>query len=197
MQRPTRFPAQPLARKSFLMGAIISCLAIGWTSTALATHTLSGIDFKTGKDVTVLRDDPAKKATVLVFMSSSCPCSISHGDEVVNLSKDFPEFRFIGINSNAGEELADAKTYFSRFPFLVLRDQKAILANEFKALKTPHAFILTSDGKQVFQGGVSDSSKFSPSNRRYLREALEDIRANRAIGTPIARALGCSIERPR
>ena len=171
-------------------------------TSSFAAHVYSGIDLRSGKDVSIVRDDLSvpngadKMGTVLIFMSAKCPCSMSHAEEVQKLSADYPEYRFIGVNSNAEESIEMAGKYFSSFPFPVLKDEKTILAEEFKAVKTPHAFILNKDGAKLFQGGVSSSSTFARADHKYLREALEDLKAGRAVRTPLARALGCSIERP-
>lgn len=168
------------------------------TAPASAGHVYAGVDLRDGKEISLLRDDASKKATVLIFMSAKCPCSMSHADEIKKLASEYPEFRFIGVNSNTDETREMAQDYFSAqsFPFPILKDEKAALADELKAVKTPHAFILSANGKRLFQGGVSNSSTFSRADRRYLREALEDIKANREVRTPLARALGCAIPHP-
>jgi hypothetical protein len=160
-----------------------------------AGHVYEGLDLRSGKPVSILRDEPSKKGSVVVFMSAKCPCSLSHVDEIKKLATDYPEFRFIGVNANADESVEFAKPIFSAFPFVVLKDERSLLADELKAVKTPHAFIFDSSGHRVFQGGVSNSATFARADRKYLREALEDLMLGREIRTPLARALGCSIER--
>ncbi len=164
---------------------------------AEAAHVFSGVDLRSGKELSLIREDSKFKATVIVFVSSKCPCSMSHIVELKSLQSDFPEFRFIGINSNGDETTEAARTYFEaqelRFP--ILRDLKFQIADEFKAVKTPHAFILDNAGKRLFQGGVSNSAMFSRADRKYLREALEDLKGDVAVRTPLARALGCAITR--
>ncbi len=180
-------------RNALALGCLTFLFAVA--SVSRAAHVFEGFDLKFGKDVSLLRDDPLKKGTVLIFMSANCPCSMSHADEIKKLSADFTDFRFIGINSNADESNDTAKSYFASFPFTVLKDSKSKIADELKALKTPHAFIFTSDGKQVFQGGVSNSSTFQRADRKYLREALADLASGNEVRTPRARALGCAVDR--
>jgi hypothetical protein len=170
-------------------------IVFAFTSTANAAHVFSGLDVKTGEVTSLLRDDPTKQGTVVIFMSAKCPCSISHAEEIIALSRDYPDFRFIAVNSNADEKLEDVKRYFQSFPFPVLKDLKSMIAIELKALKTPHAFIFNSEGKRLFHGGVSSSATFARADRKHLREALEDLKEKREIRTPVARALGCAIDR--
>lgn len=167
------------------------------TSTASAAHVYAGLDLRNGLESSIVREDSSKKATVLVFLSSKCPCSMSHADEVAKLATEYPEFRFIGVNSNSDESTESARAYFEKqsFSFPILKDDKGLLADEFKALKTPHAFILGPKGQRLFQGGVSNSATFARADRKYLREALEDIKAGGEVRTPLARALGCAITR--
>lgn len=117
--------------------------------------------------------------------------------EIKSLAETFQDFRFIGVNSNLDETLENAGAFFKAqsLKFPILRDQNSRMADEFKALKTPHAFVFSNDGKILFQGGVSNSSKFERADRKFLREALEDIAQKRAVRSPLARALGCAIQR--
>ncbi len=164
-------------------------------SVSRAEHAFEGFDLKQGKEVSILRDDPGKKGTVFIFMSAKCPCSMSHAIEIKKLAAEYSDFRFIGINSNADETNDTAKNYFAAFPFTVLKDSKSKIADELKALKTPHAFIFTPDGKQAFQGGVSNSATFARADRKFLREALIDLQSGAAVRTTRTRALGCAVDR--
>lgn len=156
---------------------------------------IHGRDLVTGKNIDVV--NLSGKPVALVFLSSFCPCSDSHRPELAKLQKDFPNALIIGVNANADEDLVDAKKYFekSELPFPVIRDPGSKLANEYKALRTPHAFLFSPQGDLIFQGGVSSTSHFEDSAQKYLREALEDVTAGVPVRTAKARPLGCLIER--
>lgn len=138
-----------------------------------------------------------KKALVVVFLSAKCPCSNSHIDELKALANDYPDFSFVGVHANADEGPELSTPYFQKagLPFPVIQDQNLELADRYRALKTPHAFVIKPDGKIAYQGGASSSNQFSSASRKYLREALEDIQNNRPVGTPEGRTLGCAISR--
>lgn len=138
-----------------------------------------------------------KKGTVLVFLSAKCPCSNSHVEILKQLAKDYPHFNFAAIHSNSDESLADARNYFeaAALPFPVLQDEKAKLADQFKALKTPHTFLLSPEGKILYSGGVTNSAVAGSADRQYLREALSDIEAGREVKLSEGRSLGCIIKR--
>lgn len=138
-----------------------------------------------------------KEGLVIVFLSSSCPCSNSHIQEIRSLAAEYASFAFVAVHSNADEKESDAAPYFrkAKLGFPVVQDRKAALADAFKALKTPHAFLLGPDGEVLYAGGVSDSHDLSRSEHKFLREALEDARNHREVRTKRGRALGCVISR--
>ncbi len=157
--------------------------------------TVGGRDVISGTEVIVR----AEKALVVVFLSAKCPCSKSHTGELADLAKEFKEFQFVGVHSNLDESNELAKNYFNelKLPFPVIRDSDAVIADRFKALKTPHAFVLTSASETVFQGGMSDSTDCADAGRRYLREALSDLRSGKPPRDRRVRTIGCAISRRR
>jgi hypothetical protein len=142
--------------------------------------------------------DDSAKATVLIFLSAKCPCSASHESDLAKLVQQYHPlgFQFIGIHSNQDENSVLTKAHFqsAKLPFPVIEDPGARLADDFKALKTPHVFIVKS-GEILFQGGVDDSAEASNAKKHYLSDALKQLSEGRAIETSRARALGCAIKR--
>ncbi|MNJ94872.1 Redoxin [compost metagenome] len=138
-----------------------------------------------------------KKHIVVVFLSANCPCSASHEELLTNLSTDFPSFQFIAVHSNADEDMKTTQEHFKsgtvKFP--LIQDIKSTLANRFGALKTPHAYVLDSDGKLLYQGGVTDSHVGPTAKKQYLKEILTDISQGKAPRVKETRSLGCYIQR--
>ena len=155
---------------------------------------ISGLAVSSGKEVSV---KAGSKGLVVVFLSAVCPCSDSHIAELKSLPAAFPDFNFVAIHSNADETTEMTKKYFdqAQLPFPVIQDQKGKWLDQFKALKTPHAFLIKTGGETVYQGGVSDSHDFSRAQHKFLREALEDLKADHKIRTAEGRTLGCVIAR--
>lgn len=183
---------------TFNVGVVAQASAIASTI-ASASLEFSGIDLRqaaeTNSPVSVSTKD--SEHLVVLFLSAKCPCSMSHMDEIRNLAKDFPETKFLAINSNKDESREMGIAYFSKadLAFPVLRDENLKYADLLKAVKTPHAFILDKYGQIVYQGGVSDSAKFPNAKKRFLREALTEVKMKKPVSKPIARALGCAIAR--
>lgn len=180
---------------ALLLSSILGLYSI--SAFALPT-TLSGINVVTQKpETTALDTKSSNENLVVIFLSAKCPCSNSHIEAIKALAKDFPNTRFVAIHSNFDEDQASTESYFKNvdLPFSVIQDVKSQYANQFHALKTPHAFVLNSKGDLLYQGGVSDSHDFKKSKHQYLREALNDLKKGQAVQTKEGRTLGCVITR--
>lgn len=140
-----------------------------------------------------------KIASVVVFLSARCPCSNSHIEELKSLALNYSNIQFIAVHSNQNESLEEAKIYFKKqnLKFPVLEDKGALIADEFKAFKTPHAFVVNSQGQILYKGGVSSSSHFSDDVKKYLREVLEDVSHGKEPRYTDTRSLGCVILREK
>lgn len=138
-----------------------------------------------------------RKGVVVAFLSAVCPCSNSHLKELSALSNEYPDFDFFGVHSNTDEEKEPTQKYFreANLPFPTIQDSGARIADAYKALKTPHVFVILTSGEVAYQGGVSSSRNFDSADRKFLREALEDLKQHRAVKTPEGRTLGCVIAR--
>ncbi|MBS1960364.1 MAG: redoxin domain-containing protein [Bdellovibrionales bacterium] len=175
----------------------VALLTIFWTFIAHASVSLPVEGQNLLTDKTVKASVENKKGLVVVFLSAVCPCSNSHVAELTKISNEYPDFNFIAIHSNANEEVAVAKNYFTdkKLPFPVIQDSKAKLADEFKALKTPHVYVVRPNGEIAYQGGVTNSADCSKADKNFLRDALDDIKQSHVVRTPSGRTLGCVIKR--
>ncbi len=152
----------------------------------------------------VLTDKVEKVSTgadgaAVVFFSAKCPCSNSHVQEVLELSQKYSQIQFVGVHSNSDETLEQARNYFKgkKFSFPVISDSDGEIAEKYKALKTPHAFLLNSAGEVVYAGGVSNSADGTQATEKPLQNAIEDLRQGKAPRVQAARTLGCVIKRKK
>jgi len=145
-----------------------------------------------------LKDSP--KATVLVFISSRCPCSAGHEIVLTKIAEKYSSlgFRFIGVHANANESVSEARARFEdvKLGFPIVQDDGAKIANLFGALKTPHVFIVSPSGEVLFSGGVDDSRTGLNPKHRYLEDALAALAEGKIPKEKEVRTLGCVIERP-
>lgn len=162
-----------------------------------ASPSVSGKDLFSQNEISI---SAGVKGQVVVFLSSVCPCSDSHVEELKKLFNDFPDFSFVGVHSNMDEKKEATLEYFKKLnlPFPIIRDSDLKIANQFKAYKTPHAFVLSKQQEHpVYEGGVSNSKSFENADRNFLREALINIANHKPVKTPKGRTLGCVISREK
>ncbi|HWU43975.1 MAG TPA: redoxin family protein [Bdellovibrio sp.] len=146
---------------------------------------------------TVKLDLTGKKGSVVVFLSAKCPCSGSHEVVLNDLAKEYPDFIFVGVHSNADEDKTITKNHFAeaKLSFPVLQDSRSAWANQLGALKTPHAFVFNPKGELLYQGGVTDSHVGPAAKKTFLKDVLSDIQSGKAPRMKEGRALGCFIQR--
>ena len=152
-----------------------------------------------GPDLPRVELKAASKATIVAFVSSRCPCSASHELELKRLSALYtPQgFQFVGVHSNQNEPIAEAQAHFKlvSFSFPVIHDERAALADQLGALKTPHVYVINPEGKVLYQGGVDDSHIQQTASKHYLADALNSISAGKDPQPSRTRSLGCVISR--
>ena len=179
----------------FLISLVIPLTAFA----LLSDRAFEGVNLATGQ-ATRIELKKAKTATVAVFLSAKCPCSIGHEATLKELYEKFQPkgFQFIGINSNAQEKVETSRPHFSAVSlgFPVIRDENSQIANELGALKTPHAFVISPQGDILFSGGVDDCKTGQKPKRQYLRDALDSVSRNLKPDPNEVKTLGCAIERP-
>lgn len=155
---------------------------------------IQGWDLRTQKSIEIPATSTAR---AVVFLSAKCPCSNSHVEHLNELQKKYPQVQFVGIHSNSDENKDDSVTYFSNrgFSYPVLHDANGQWADELKALKTPHAYLISPQGEILFHGGVTSSNDAKRAKEFFLRDALQAFASNKEISKKEARALGCAITR--
>jgi hypothetical protein len=178
----------------------ISMLAIfqGLFFAFSAQGAFTGVDVVSGARQTL--DASSSKATVFVFLSAHCPCSRGHEAALKALHREFSKkgFQFVGIHSNQNETPEETRDHFieAKLPFPVFEDEGAKLADQFRALKTPHVFVKKGE-ESLFEGGVDDTASGRDSKKKYLRNALLEIESGRSVSQPRVRVLGCTISRSK
>ena len=80
-------------------------------------------------------------------------------------------------------------------PFPVLLDESGEVGKAYGARTTPHMFIVTPDGMVAYAGAIDDdrsADKLGKTN--YVRDALEELTAGKAVSTKDSRPYGCSVK---
>ena len=145
-----------VAGSLILLGCGKDASAQGQDLGRLSVVQLQAQDLQTNHRVEVSFRGVELKATVVVFVSSRCPCSHNHVGALNALYRNYHAkgVSFLGVHANADQNDTSDRAYFSRrpFEFRVIRDPGLLVA-QLGALKTPHAFVLSPTGQVLFRGG--------------------------------------------
>jgi hypothetical protein len=145
-----------------------------------------------------------KRAAVFVFLAPDCPLSQSYTLTLNNLAKEFGPggIGFYGVfagDDTSAKAMSDFVTaYHVSFP--AIRDPEFTLADFFGATKTPEAFLSDSKGYTLYKGAIDNWAPELGEHRtvitqHYLYDALDGVRAKKALQVKETQAAGCFIER--
>lgn len=83
-------------------------------------------------------------------------------------------------------------------PTAVLLDPDGKVGKAYDARTTPHMYVIDRTGKLVYMGGIDDKPTAAKEDVRfaknYVTAALGDLRAGRAVATPVSKPYGCSVK---
>ena len=143
--------------------------------------------------------DRRQTATVLLFVSSLCPCSAKYDDRNIRLAADYAPrgVRFIAVNSSFGERSAEIAEHARqlRYPFPMLRDEGNVISDRVGAQVTPEVFVLDSKGVLRYHGRIDDNRDALKVTSNDLRNALDALLAGRLPSKPEQMSFGCAIAR--
>lgn len=83
-------------------------------------------------------------------------------------------------------------------PAATLLDPTGVMGRAYGARTSPHMFIINGQGVVVYQGAIDDRPSARPASlegaTNYVRAALADIEAGRAVQTSDTTPYGCSVK---
>jgi hypothetical protein len=170
--------------------------AHGPSSAALPSLAL--ID--TAGGTTTIPDDLARaKATVVVFYADHCPVWRAHEARLQKLAATYAErgVRLILVDSEVSATRArDARVAAERgLPAIVL-DPGARLADALGADYATYTVVFDAQGRARYRGGLdADKERLHDDAEAYVKNALEDLLADRAPRNPEGKALGCALQK--
>lgn len=86
-------------------------------------------------------------------------------------------------------------------PTATLLDPTGAVGRAYGALTTPHMYIINAEGVLVYQGAIDDRPSARPSSlegaTNYVRAALADLEAGRAVATAQTTPYGCNVKYAR
>jgi peroxiredoxin len=161
-----------------------------------------------GKNVSLA--DQRGKIVILEWTNHDCPYVRKHYESgnMQTLQKEITAQGVIWltlISSSPGtqgyvtpKQADDLTATRKANPTAVLLDPTGVVGKAYGATNTPHMYIVDKSGLLVYAGAIDDR----PTTRRadvqgahnYVRAALEDMAAGRAVQTPATRAYGCTVK---
>lgn len=132
--------------------------------------------------------------TLLIFTSNTCPwvhAWENRYNEVARLAAA-ANVGVLFVNSNEatraeGESLEDMRKrkQDKGYTFAYALDKDHKLADAYGATRTPHVYLMDKNNKLVFVGAIDDNSRNRDDvDAYYIKDALADLSAGRAIATP-------------
>jgi peroxiredoxin len=150
------------------------------------------------------------KTVVLEWFNPECPfVKMSHtkGSLVNTAARHMKDGTvWLAINSGApgkqGHGVDKNKEGLQRFGMShpVLLDETGVVGKAYGAKRTPHLFVIDTNGTLVYRGAIDNSpdgeGESAPDGKlvNYVDNALADVAAKRAVATPETPAYGCSVK---
>ncbi|MBI3233904.1 MAG: redoxin domain-containing protein [Bacteroidetes bacterium] len=143
------------------------------------------------------------KASVLIFLSESCPICQKYSPALRKLYKDFSSenIAFYGVFPSMFIVQDSVVTFSKKFniPFTMLIDSNQEITNILKARITPEVFVLSEEGKILYKGRIDNmfpaiGRKRFAATSHELQDALSAVISKAAVQVKETEPIGCFIE---
>jgi hypothetical protein len=155
-----------------------------------------GSHVKSVPDVSLVSRSPY---TVLFFFSRHCPCVAAHDARMRELYERYHSrgVQFVAIDSEVGaspeREEQEAQTH--DYPFPIIVDRGATLANALGAEYATYTVIADALGRVHYAGGLdSDKNHLQDDAELFVKDALDDLLDGREPRVAETKTLGCALQ---
>lgn len=140
------------------------------------------------------------RLTVLVFYAKQCNCLSAHDARLLDLYGRYHgrgvAFLFVDSEVGANQAQDEAEVRGRGYPFPVVVDRGAKLADAVGAEYSTYTVVLDEGGRVRYHGGIdSDKSHLHDDATPYLADAIDDLLAGRAVRPPTNEGLGCALRK--
>ncbi len=174
-------------------------------ATSLLGRTVADFTLKDsrGSEHTLSKLDA--KFVVVVFVGAECPLAKMYGPRLDELHAAYKDrgVAVLGVNSNRQDSLAEIAAHVRAhgIAFPLITDPGNRVADDFKAERTPEAFVLDANRVVKYHGRIDDQygvgyARDKP-NRRDLETALDQLLAGKPVDVAETKPVGCFIGRVR
>ena len=146
---------------------------------------------------------PGMGPAVVVFTCNHCPYALAWHDRLNDVVRDYTGMgvQFLQVNSNdvkksPGDSLKAMtdRVVAGEFAGPYLHDESQDVARAFGAVVTPDVFVVRADGSLAYRG-APDQDQDQPSlNAQWVRDALDDVLADRPVRLAATKPVGCTIK---
>jgi peroxiredoxin len=153
-----------------------------------------------------LSDYPTAKGFIIVFTCNHCPFAKLYPPRLNDLNN---KFKPLGVPliaiSSTDTMMYEEDTYPNmvikaneeHFNFPYLFDEMQEVAKNFKAQKTPHAFVIWKENNQwiIKYNGAIDDNGMEPNKvtETYVSNAVNELLTSQTIKTSETKSIGCQI----
>jgi len=150
------------------------------------------------------------KTVVLEWINYGCPFVKKHYDSknMQTLQKEAADKGVVwlavcssapGKQGNETPETAKTKTEaYGSAAAAYLVDEDGKVGKLYDAKTTPEMFIINPEGLLVYAGAIDDNKSpdaaVIPQSKNYVKVALEEVLAGKAVSTPTTKSYGCSVK---
>ena len=152
----------------------------------------------TGKDQKL--SDYKGKIVVLEWTNEECPFVKRHYgdiDTMIKLANANADVVWLAIDSTSTHtpETDAAWVQKEAIPYPVLSDPNGTAGKLYGAKTTPHMFIISPEGKIVYQGSIDNNPRGNKSIIvNHVEKALAELKAGQPVSEPATKSYGCSIK---
>ena len=199
--------------KTALIAAAAAALALAVPAHAkIATGaTVSDMTVVDSNGTTHKLSDFAGKRVVLEWTNHGCPYVKKHyrTDNMQALQREATadgDTVWLSVISSApgkqgfvsGAEANELTVTRGAAPTAVILDADGVAGKAFSARTTPHMYVIDENQTLVYQGAIDDNRSANPATvkgaKNYVRAALADLDAGRAVAEGETSPYGCSVK---
>jgi peroxiredoxin len=192
-----------------LLSIILIAFSIICTKAFAQKNNKDIVDFKlknVDEKKVSLSDYPYAKGFIIVFTCNHCPFAKLYPPRLNDLNN---KYKHLGVPliaiSSTDTMMYEEDTYPNmvkkaneeHFNFPYLFDEMQEVAKNFRAQKTPHAYVIWKENNQwiVKYNGAIDDNGMEPEKvtETYVSNAVNELLANQTIKTSETKSIGCQI----
>jgi peroxiredoxin len=142
------------------------------------------------------------KIVILEWTEPGCPFVIRHA-KAQTLAKIQADYKDKGVvvlgvctSKNTNAEAMQKFMDEHKISYPVLMDPTGAVGKSYHATNTPQLFVIQG-GKILYEGAIDDDSRGkSEKSTNYVRKALDEILAGKAVSTAKTEPYGCTVKYP-